>query len=200
MIGGFRKRIILAVMLGLLGLLGLCTLNKFGYQLAWTERLALNLAAFFSVGCCFYIFRDRIRFIVAGAALSAGILFIAMFSYRGHQLVFALAGAYLLFFMAFSNIPPLASFGALPDVSYGEYLYGWPIQKLIIWWFPGTSPWVVFLVSALLSVVAGWISWHVVEKRFLISKPLAVKQLPAALQVRCLDKALPETKNEPQQD
>jgi peptidoglycan/LPS O-acetylase OafA/YrhL len=167
MAGGFRRPVCLAVTASLLGI---CVLQHSGIRLVWLTPLHPDLAAFFAVGCCYYVFRDDIRLTSKRAAIAAGVLFIGLFSYRWHHLAFALAGSYLLFHFAFADIPRLANFGKLPDVSYGLYLYGWPIQKLIIWFYPGISPWVLFVISAMAAIAAGWASWHVIEKRFIRSK------------------------------
>jgi peptidoglycan/LPS O-acetylase OafA/YrhL len=179
-IGGLKRTFCLIVTLALLGL---CAFEKlFVHQLGFISHFSLDLAAYFSVGCCFYIFRDAIRFTNAIAALSGLVLFFCLFSFRLHQLAFSLCGAYLLFYLAFAKIRPLESFNQLPDVSYGVYLYGWPIQKLIIWWFPACSPWLLFFVSAVAAIAAGWASWNLVEKRFMLPKRPAT--LPASATVK----------------
>jgi peptidoglycan/LPS O-acetylase OafA/YrhL len=53
------------------------------------------------------------------------------------------------------------------DISYGVYLYGWPIQKLLLMWFPsiGLAPHI--LITIVLACGMGWLSWHLVESRFM---------------------------------
>lgn len=178
---GFRRIFCLALAAMIFGI---CVFEYFVHTLTWFDPLHVNLASYFAAGSCCYVFRDRIRYTPKIAVVAAAVLFCGLFSFRIHQLAFLLAGTYLLFFFAFAKIPLLANFGKLPDVSYGLYLYGWPIQKLIIWWFPGSSPWAVFFAAAVAAVVAGWISWHVIEKRFIQSKRNTVvspAQVPAPL-------------------
>ena len=54
-------------------------------------------------------------------------------------------------------------FDSIPDVSYGTYLYAWPIENLIITYL-SSNPWVVFGISIVLSVACGHASWFLVEK------------------------------------
>lgn len=51
------------------------------------------------------------------------------------------------------------------DISYGLYLYGWPIQKLILWYWPDVSSIMLSLSALLLAGVVGWLSFVLVEKK-----------------------------------
>lgn len=53
------------------------------------------------------------------------------------------------------------------DISYGVYLYGWPIQKLLLMWFPDIGLATHILVTMALACGLGWLSWHLVESRFM---------------------------------
>ena len=83
-----------------------------------------------------------------------------------------LLGGYCLFWFAFARLPAVAGFGKLPDVSYGTYLYGWPVQKLLLWYLPWLTPWALFPASLALSCLCGLTSWYLVEKPFLSLKRL----------------------------
>lgn len=55
------------------------------------------------------------------------------------------------------------------DVSYGVYIYSFPLQQLILYFF--APSFTVFLWSSVaISLLFGYASWHLVEKRFLQSK------------------------------
>lgn len=53
------------------------------------------------------------------------------------------------------------------DISYGTYIYAFPIQQALIVWLHPSSIWHLLLPSLLLSWLAGLLSWHFVEKQFL---------------------------------
>lgn len=127
----------------------------------------IRLGSFYLVGGLFYLFRDNVIFGGKIAIVAAMALLIGMFSFTLSQIALLVAGSYLLFYVAFKPIAALAGFNNLPDVSYGVYLYGWPVQKLLLWYEPGMSPWVLAPISAILAIVCGTFSWYVVEKPFL---------------------------------
>ncbi|MGI4941742.1 MAG: acyltransferase family protein [Janthinobacterium lividum] len=83
----------------------------------------------------------------------------------------ATAGAYLLFITGFTPIRhPEAR--RLPDVSYGVYLYGWPVQKLLLLWWPAGPFLGIFALSFAGAVALGFASWFAVEKPALALKRL----------------------------
>ncbi len=51
----------------------------------------------------------------------------------------------------------------IPDVSYGVFLYGWPVEKLVIWWGV-TNPWAAFAVALPMTLAVGYLSHRFVEK------------------------------------
>lgn len=134
-----------------------------------------RLLAFFAVGACFYLFRGFIRLRGRWAAGAAVVLLGLLFLPRFAALGLATAGAYALFWVAFAPIAPLNSFKRLTDISYGLYLYGWPTQKLLLWYFPTVSVWVLLAATAGLASLAGYASWHLVEAPWLKRGPRRVR-------------------------
>lgn len=65
------------------------------------------------------------------------------------------------------------------DASYGIYIYGFPIQQALMNYFKFTSI-ELMTVSLPLTIIMGYASWHLVEKRFLRLKkgwlPVSTKQ------------------------
>ena len=131
-------------------------------------------ARFFSVFCCgasYYLFRDRVRFDGVFLAAAGAALFGLMFVKPLAEPALAVLGGYLLFGLAFSNLGDFVRrIGTRTDLSYGLYLYGWPIQSLLIWTMPGVSPWTVFAVTLITAALCGYLSWTFVESPFLRRK------------------------------
>ncbi|PTY07155.1 acyltransferase [Opitutaceae bacterium EW11] len=174
---------------------------RFYYLLpANVERLT-TLWMLFCVGGCFLLFRNEIRFTRARTVIAAAILVLGLCVPSLTRYCLITGGAYLLFAVAFARIPLFAWFNSKPDISYGVYLYGWPVQKLIHWYLPRLSP--AWLVGLALPICAGcgWLSWHAVEKRFLGSRRrVAARVAPAVVSVPSLASVeTPETGNSPMQ-
>lgn len=124
----------------------------------------IRLLTFFCAGGCFYLLRDRIHYTRNRALLALGIVLISLFNERLLHLILPTLGGYVFFWFAFLKLPMLNWFRTAADVSYGIYLYGWPTEKLLIWYLPSISPELVFICATGISYVCGFISWHLVEK------------------------------------
>ena len=89
--------------------------------------------------------------------------------------------AYFVFYVAFSAHLPLHRAAAFGDFSYGAYLYAYPIQQMLqasIGPFIGLPEFMA--LAMFLSLLAGVLSWHLVEKHFMRRRVKPVYGLPAA--------------------
>ena len=76
-----------------------------------------------------------------------------------------LLGGYVLFWLAFKcEWPPLRRINAKNDISYGVYLYAFPLTQLIIFFWRDIHVGVLVLATFLLSLICGSLSWHLVER------------------------------------
>ena len=129
-----------------------------------------ELFIYFASGACFYLFSSNISYRWKWVFFSLPITGLLMFKYFLSKIGLATVGAYSLFSLAFVSIPSLNWFRKMPDLSYGIYLYGWPIQKILFWYFPTVSPWLMLPFTFGLSCIAGYISWELIESPFLRRK------------------------------
>ena len=69
-----------------------------------------------------------------------------------------------VFWAAFLQHPFLQRLRDLPDWSYGLYIYAFPIQQLLLAFWPGLSLNEHFCVALLATSVPASLSWHFIEK------------------------------------
>jgi len=129
-----------------------------------------RLMMYFLVGMLAYRFRFQIphsRLL----ALACAILPLIMLKH-GLRLVLPLCAPYLVYFLAYEPSLKLHRFGAKGDFSYGIYLYGFPIQQLLIHFLPGKlQPLSLFAITLPCVFCTAYLSWHCIEKPFLRAKP-----------------------------
>jgi peptidoglycan/LPS O-acetylase OafA/YrhL len=147
--------------------------------------LTIRLTAIYLVGVCFYLFRNRLAF-RPGFALAAiaGVAVFIAFAPAKAEIAMVLGGSYLMFYLGQMHMPWLSGMSRFPDISYGIYLYGWPVESLWIWFHRG-SPWVAFLASTIICFGLGWLSWHFVERPALSLKRRPTAPAPAAEALQC---------------
>ncbi|WDF74672.1 hypothetical protein [Novosphingobium sp. KACC 22771] len=125
------------------------------------DLIRLTLA--YMAGSCFRllspVFNRRV------ALVAALLLVPAMFSHALAETALVLLGGYGLLYLALCIKDPLfLRINARDDISYGVYLYAWPIGKLLFWYAPGMNVWLNAALTACLALAAGWISWKLVEQ------------------------------------
>jgi peptidoglycan/LPS O-acetylase OafA/YrhL len=71
---------------------------------------------------------------------------------------------------------PAARFG---DLSYGLYIYGWPVEQSVVWLLGRHAAWwQVFLIALPATAAIAFLSWHLVERPMLRLKPRARRVSP----------------------
>lgn len=147
--------------------------------LSGTVANDFHLTASFFVGGCFYLFHEWIKFRRLFALAAGGVLLaVRLLSPEHLEVAVIVFGGYLMFYLAQLPTDRFANMRRLPDLSYGIYLYGFPIESLWIWYRHG-SPWVTAAVSTVLAAAMGWLSWHYVERPMLRLKRRSTASLPA---------------------
>ena len=117
---------------------------------------------FFAAGWLVAIARNRVRASWGTVGLAA---LAALAGSLAQPVVAALPFAVLV--LALGAVLPVRRF-TVNDVSYGTYLYGWPVQQLLVIGGVRSLGLPVMLTASLgLALAAGTASWFAVERRFL---------------------------------
>ena len=130
----------------------------------------VRLLAFFLAGVVWFV--ERRRLVLDGRLMLAALLLcLVLFGNRyGAAMAMTLPFAYVLHWLGYRPMPALRLFQPV-DLSYGMYLYSWPIQKLLLYYGVTRNAWVLIAWTSLLSIVAAFVSWYAIEKPFLKLKP-----------------------------
>ena len=129
------------------------------------------LVAFFAAGMALYKLRDT-RIFDGRIALLALAGLVASVPLRQFILLFPLFGSYLALWLALTPRLPVIPAARFGDLSYGIYIYGWPVEQAVIWLFGGRAAWwQVFVIALPIASALAFLSWHLVERPMLRLKP-----------------------------
>jgi peptidoglycan/LPS O-acetylase OafA/YrhL len=128
---------------------------------------ALWLLGFFAAGMCLYRLRGLGPRLFAGRWALLALAGLALSIPAGLFLpAFALFGGYLVIYLALHRRLPVVRAARFGDLSYGLYIYGWPVEQCVVYATGATAPWwVVFGIAAPVTAALAFLSWHLIEKR-----------------------------------
>jgi peptidoglycan/LPS O-acetylase OafA/YrhL len=135
----------------------------FGFPVFWAVVLP-----FFLAGTIFQLYGGY-RLLRAPFVIIAVVLLLSA-NFIPHALIVAIptCGAYLLMTLAYWPFLHPLNLGHFGDFSYGTYLYAYPIQQLLVQYAHGhISPWLLFAQATPLTLIAGVLSWFLIERHFL---------------------------------
>lgn len=122
-----------------------------------------RLFTYFFAGSAFYLWRNIIPKSVC-LALLGFISVVFALRYGGAEPILIIGGTYLLFFVGLSTAVVPRIGGKRADLSYGLYLFGFPIQQTIIAWSAQSiSPSSLFALSFPATCLVAYISWVFIE-------------------------------------
>jgi peptidoglycan/LPS O-acetylase OafA/YrhL len=126
----------------------------------------------FLLGMLMAQFRERIpcRGDIALALLAAGVVSVRYWP-EVATLYACFAASYCTFWLAFHRVRVHVP-ESIGDVSYGLYVYAFPVQQLVVWLYPAIGPWGLFCAALPATFVLAWFSWHLVERPALAMKGL----------------------------
>ena len=79
--------------------------------------------------------------------------------------------------IGYMPIKILSDFRKIGDMSYGIYIYSFPIAQIIMYSL-SLSTYELMVYSILVSIVFGYLSWHLIEKKVLRYKNVSnIKQI-----------------------
>lgn len=169
------------VLLSLIGFLGLLTkpnmarllpvswLIAGGFLLyrygGYPDRIE-QLARFwicFSFGIGLFAFHDRVKLSSTIAAVFA-VLLLLVLGTGLERIVAPLATGYVAVWLGCVPVGVLRKFTNKVDLSYGVYIFGWPISQTLVFAVPGIGTLQLIALSIVCSAVLALFSWHLVEK------------------------------------
>ncbi|NQY68662.1 MAG: acyltransferase [Flavobacteriales bacterium] len=125
-------------------------------------------AMYFLIGVFFYVNRDKVLLDLRLAILSL-VLVAFSFGQDWFLYVFPISIVYLIFFLIYRTTY-ISIDKKLGDISYGIYIYAWPVQQLVAVLLPDQTPVGNTIISSIIVFVLAYLSWNFIEKPSLFLK------------------------------
>lgn len=127
----------------------------------------LHVCSLYVFGMLLWINRDRI---ILNEFILLGLLCVAAITQGTNKFVVAIALLIAYSVMMAAYLPGLGWFRKVGDYSYGVYLYGWPVQQLVLKLNHNMSAPMDTLLACLIALAMAAVSWHFLEKPLLSLK------------------------------
>ncbi len=123
----------------------------------------------FALGALCFAWREHIPLSIPAALVGVALLYVFPAA-RAHVVVYSLLTSYLVLTIGYNPrlqnaLPPLAT-----DLSYGIYVYSFPVQQTLIEHWGGSfagNPWLLFPAAMCIVAPIAALSWFGLEKPFL---------------------------------
>lgn len=125
-----------------------------------------RFAVCFLLGVLAYIGRRRIIISPVYLVAFVPLLWILSETPLGRP-AYVLFTAYFVFLLASFSFGALGTWTRRNDISYGTYLYGWPIQQSLMAIFPNMTIATNMAAGIIFALLAGYASWTLIERRAL---------------------------------
>lgn len=124
----------------------------------------LKWGSYFFIGAAFWSNRSRLR-LDGGIATCCLVLLIACRKTAGAEWALVALGGYLTLYVGLGLPKIFEAYEKIGDLSYGVYIYAWPIQQWIVAVTQNSvGPWQLAAATTPVIVLVSFASWHLVEK------------------------------------
>jgi peptidoglycan/LPS O-acetylase OafA/YrhL len=117
----------------------------------------------FLLGVVAYRFRDHIP-LTGWPIVGTAALVVACHDTAFEAAAYIVLTAHLVFVAGSRDYGILSAMSRKADLSYGTYIYGWPVQQSLVTLLPGIGTYVLLALSLLIVPMFALASWHLVEK------------------------------------
>jgi peptidoglycan/LPS O-acetylase OafA/YrhL len=139
---------------------GLVATDSAGAVVHWLVYFGL----YYAVGALLFLYRDQVP-LSFGAAAAALLIWLLSYDTAALVIVSQLTLPYIVIVLGYRGPQAVDRFfRRIGDLSYGTYIYAFPVQQLLIHYDTGISPGRLIAYSIPITYACAYLSWHLVER------------------------------------
>lgn len=127
------------------------------------EPRTAQLALLFMLGTFFYVNRDKMPLGFVSLSALALLVYVTL-AFPFSLFIKSIFFSYFVLLLALHPKLKLPSIDRWGDISYGIYIYAFPVQQTLAYLMPQVQPISMFIISTIITFVLAMLSWHLVEK------------------------------------
>lgn len=140
------------------------------FVLSTTLWFALRPCLLFYVGMLYYVYSDKIKLKPWLIPITLALFAASLFNQYLLLVTLFTVWPYLLFVIWFGIKQCPKILGNLGEISYSVYLWGFFIQQTAVFLLGEMSVWKNFVISSVVSIILGTITYQITEKPFIKKK------------------------------
>jgi peptidoglycan/LPS O-acetylase OafA/YrhL len=181
----YKKSFITAVILALVGVFLYINIPMLHSVVPLVSHNTMNILKdltilvfplYFLIGSLYYLHQDKIKYDLRLVLVAFIVWVLTFWSTELFILSSFICIPYIVLGLAFTRIPYINTIGKKADISYGLYIFHYPVQQTLINFFSLDSL-TLLTLSLLITVPLAWLSWHLIESKALGIKNIDLKQL-----------------------
>lgn len=139
-------------------------------------EIALRFLAYFFSGALFYKYQKLLPLTLSRQIAMTAIFTVFTFGVQNATLL-PLFVAHTTLFLAFYRPIVVRRLSKGADISYGIYLYAYPVQQALVMFLGPHDPYLNTLLSFIITAPLAALSWYYVEKPALALKPILIDRV-----------------------
>ncbi|MET3648607.1 acyltransferase family protein [Phyllobacterium ifriqiyense] len=139
---------------------------RFFLPFPYSTPVLIDLGLCFLAGAAIHSCREYLKLYQSNINALIGASIVIFWLLHMEQLAITIAIPFMVIAIGTLSTPYLRRFGRLGDLSYGMYIYAFPVQQMVVQYNTGSFT-VNLVASVIPTVCLAWLSWHLVEKQAL---------------------------------
>jgi len=124
----------------------------------------VHLFAMFFIGASYFVWKDKVMLSSKLAGIASIVLAVSAFNKELFIVSYFITVPYLVLFLAYVPKGAILKFNNFGDYSYGIYIYAFPVQQMLVYFFPEIGVPIMTIATFLVVLGLASLSWHLVEK------------------------------------